>query len=77
MRASVDPAVPARFVVAAYNGVQLVSHVLTGRRDLDQRLDQRWTLLLPGLVPAQRRTRLPASRAARRHRPAEPPPRKC
>ncbi|AUM20320.1 TetR family transcriptional regulator (plasmid) [Rhodococcus ruber] len=71
---SIDPAVLARFVVAAYNGVQLISHVLTERRDLDQRLDQMWALLLPGIVPAERHTRIPAIRGARWQPPAQPSP---
>lgn len=74
VRESIDPAMLARFVVAAYNGVQLLSHVLTERRDLEQRLEQMWTLLLPGIVPAERHTRIPAIRGARWHPPAEPTP---
>ncbi|NGP30104.1 TetR/AcrR family transcriptional regulator [Rhodococcus aetherivorans] len=73
VRASIDPAMLARFVVSAYNGVQLVSNVLTGRRDLDHRLDQMWALLLPGIVPADRHGRIPQICAARCHPPAEPP----
>ncbi|MFF0284489.1 ScbR family autoregulator-binding transcription factor [Rhodococcus aetherivorans] len=65
VRASIDPDVLARFVIAAYNGVQLVSNVLTGRRDLEHRLDQMWLLLLPGIVPADRHERIPQIRSAR------------
>ncbi|MEC3976058.1 ScbR family autoregulator-binding transcription factor [Amycolatopsis sp. H20-H5] len=51
LRASVDPAALARFVVGAFTGVQILSQVLTGRADLRARLREMWELLLPSVVP--------------------------
>lgn len=45
--------------------MQLVSNVLTGREDLEQRLDEMWLLLLPGIMPADRHLKIPAIRRAR------------
>lgn len=47
---SVDPAVLARYVVASFTGVQLVSNVLTGRKDVLERIQQMWEILLPGII---------------------------
>ncbi|MGH8918105.1 MAG: ScbR family autoregulator-binding transcription factor [Actinomycetes bacterium] len=44
----------ARFIVAAFTGVQLVSQVLTSRADLRRRIWEMWELLLPALVPARK-----------------------
>ncbi|TFD73735.1 ScbR family autoregulator-binding transcription factor [Cryobacterium gelidum] len=51
---TVDVRAAARFVTAAFTGVQVVSDVLTRRGDIDQRLTEMWTLLLPGLVAPER-----------------------
>ncbi|MEU9289298.1 TetR/AcrR family transcriptional regulator [Streptomyces sp. NPDC048275] len=40
----------AKFIVASFTGLQQVSQVHTGRRDLVDRLATMWTLLLPGLA---------------------------
>ena len=44
----------ARFVIGAFTGVQTVSQVLTQRTDLEQRVDEMWGFLLPGIMPATR-----------------------
>ena len=51
---TVDVRAAACFVTAAFTGVQVVSDVLTKRGDIDQRLTEMWTLLLPGLVVPER-----------------------
>ncbi|QCQ93650.1 ScbR family autoregulator-binding transcription factor [Rhodococcus sp. SGAir0479] len=64
----VDTVVPAelgRFIVGSFTGVQLVSHVLTGRQDLYERIDQMLKLLLPGIVAPRRRHKIDRIRAAR------------
>ncbi|MCD2115067.1 TetR/AcrR family transcriptional regulator [Rhodococcus rhodochrous] len=54
---TVDAPELARFVISAFTGVQMVSNVLDRRVDLEQRIDQMWRFLLPGImVPARRRT---------------------
>ncbi|MFJ3790449.1 ScbR family autoregulator-binding transcription factor [Kitasatospora sp. NPDC090091] len=45
-----DPAAAAGVITGAVTGIQLSSQVLTGRRDLLQRMADLWTMLLPGLV---------------------------
>jgi AcrR family transcriptional regulator len=50
IRASVDPEVLARYIVASFTGVQMVSNVLTDRIDLMQRIEDMWTILLPGIM---------------------------
>ncbi|MGY0496994.1 ScbR family autoregulator-binding transcription factor [Nocardia sp. FBN12] len=55
----------SRFVISAFTGVQLVSLVLTGREDLELRVDDMWSLLLPGIMPASRCTKIDRIRAAR------------
>ena len=61
----------AHFISPAFTGVQTVSEVLTGRDDLYQRVEEMWTLLLPGLLsaalPAERRASLTALPALLRH----------
>ena len=51
---TVDVRAAACFVTAAFTGVQVVSDVLTRRGDIDQRLTEMWTLLLPGIVAPER-----------------------
>ena len=46
---AIDAEVIARYVVASFTGVQLVSDVLTARVDLVQRVEDMWTILLPVL----------------------------
>lgn len=62
---TVSAPVVARFVISAFTGVQLVSNVLTDREDLEQHLDEMFALLLPSLVPVQRRKKIDGIRAAR------------
>jgi AcrR family transcriptional regulator len=50
IRSSVDSAAFARYVVASFTGVQMVSGVLTGRADVMQRIEEMWALLLPGIM---------------------------
>lgn len=53
---TVDAPELARFVISAFTGVQMLSNVFDQRVDLEQRIDQMWRFLLPGiLVPARRR----------------------
>lgn len=51
---TVDVVAAAHFIISAFTGVQVVSDVLTGREDIEQRLVEMWTLILPALVPAER-----------------------
>lgn len=51
-----SPAVYSNVVVAAFTGTQIVARVLVdGEPDLRDRLAMLWRVLLPGLVPAERR----------------------
>lgn len=50
IRASVAPAAFARFLVASFTGVQMVSGVLTERADVMQRIEEMWAILLPGIM---------------------------
>lgn len=56
-----------QFVVGAFTGVQLMSQVYCGRRDLLERVSTMWRLLLPGIATpgmlARLRTALPLSAA--------------
>ncbi|MGO4536023.1 ScbR family autoregulator-binding transcription factor [Leifsonia sp. 2MCAF36] len=54
LRADIDPAMLAGMVVASYTGVQLVSETFSHRADLLRRVRELWTVLLPGIVPAER-----------------------
>jgi AcrR family transcriptional regulator len=51
---TVDVHAAARFFIAAFTGVQVVSDVLTKRGDIDLRLTDMWSLILPGLVAPER-----------------------
>jgi AcrR family transcriptional regulator len=50
IRSSVNPAALARYLVASFTGVQMVSDVLTGRADVIQRIEEMWAILLPGIM---------------------------
>ncbi|MET3919133.1 ScbR family autoregulator-binding transcription factor [Arthrobacter sp. UYEF20] len=50
VRSSVDSEALARYLVASFTGVQMVSGVLTGRADVMQRIDEMWSILLPGIM---------------------------
>lgn len=65
IRPGVDPARAADVITGAVTGIQLSSQVLSGRRDLLQRMADLWTLLLPGLVGPDTLARLSLT---------EPPP---
>lgn len=49
----VDPARLARFLVAAFTGLQTVSLVSSGLEDLQARVDDMWSLLRSGLAAAR------------------------
>ncbi|MFJ4781474.1 ScbR family autoregulator-binding transcription factor [Streptomyces sp. NPDC088762] len=42
------------FLVGSFTGIQVTSHVRTGREDLHTRITDLWNFLLPGIVPAPR-----------------------
>lgn len=44
----------ATFLVGSFTGIQVTSHVRTGREDLHARVVDLWDFLLPGIVPARR-----------------------
>jgi AcrR family transcriptional regulator len=50
VRSSVDSAALARYLVASFTGVQMVSGVLAGRADVMQRIEEMWVILLPGIM---------------------------
>lgn len=52
IRTDVDPQALARYIVASFTGVQLVSEVLAGRSDVLQRIEEMWMILLPGILHA-------------------------
>jgi AcrR family transcriptional regulator len=62
---TVDAAHLARYFVSAFTGVQLVSNVLTQRRDLDVRIDQMLDIFVPSIMAPRRRRRFDAYRHAR------------
>lgn len=51
---SLNPYDVSTFLVGAFTGVQITSHVRTGREDLHARVVDLWNLLLPGIVPTDR-----------------------
>ncbi|MGW0363872.1 ScbR family autoregulator-binding transcription factor [Streptomyces sp. NPDC002990] len=51
---SIDPYDLSALLVGSFTGIQVTSHVRTGREDLHSRLTDLWTFLLPGIVPAPR-----------------------
>jgi AcrR family transcriptional regulator len=50
VRASLDPAAFARYLIASFTGVQMVSEVLTGREDVLLRIEQMWEFMMPALT---------------------------
>ena len=51
VRADLDAAAFARYLVASFTGVQMVSEVLTSREDVLLRIEQMWEFMLPALQP--------------------------
>ncbi|TFB53414.1 ScbR family autoregulator-binding transcription factor [Cryobacterium sp. Sr3] len=49
---SLDTDKLARYIVASFTGVQMVSEVLTDRADVLERVHQMWDLLLPSIAPS-------------------------
>lgn len=70
----VDAPELARFVISAFTGVQMVSNVLDRRVDLEQRIDQMWRFLLPGILAPARRRKSARVRQARWSREQEKVP---
>ncbi|OKK14672.1 A-factor biosynthesis protein [Streptomyces sp. CB00455] len=65
----------ATLLVGSFTGIQVTSHVRTGRDDLRTRIVDLWTLLLPGIVPTARLPRFdPAGSPACRAEIALPVP---
>ncbi|AGT90773.1 TetR/AcrR family transcriptional regulator [Rhodococcus sp. WS1] len=56
IRDDVEPESVGRVAISAFTGVQLVSNVLTRRSDLNDRIDELFTILLAGVVSDKRRT---------------------
>ena len=53
-----SPAAVAYFIISSLAGIQMVSSVLSSRSDLDQRVNEMWQVILPGLVPADRQAKV-------------------
>lgn len=62
---TIDPADFARYFIAAFTGVQLVSNVLAQRDDLEARLDQMLMFVLPAIIAPRRRHKIDRYRHAR------------
>ncbi|WP_458112822.1 TetR/AcrR family transcriptional regulator [Arthrobacter sp. R1-13] len=52
---AVDAAAFARYLVASFTGVQMLSAILTERADVLERIEDMWSILLPSLVPDSKR----------------------
>ncbi|MFI2313651.1 branched-chain amino acid aminotransferase [Streptomyces sp. CB00072] len=63
LQPGIDPTVVAEFVVAACTGMQMYSNVVSARRDLPERTQQMWNLLLPGIAVPSVITRAEATPA--------------
>ncbi|TDW29105.1 ScbR family autoregulator-binding transcription factor [Cryobacterium psychrophilum] len=50
----IDTVAMAHFIISAFTGVQVVSDVLTGRDDIEDRLIEMWAVVMPSLVPTDR-----------------------
>ena len=48
---SVDVRNMAEFIVSSFTGAQIVSQVVSGHKDLVQRVERMWQLLLKGILP--------------------------
>ncbi|RVW08952.1 TetR/AcrR family transcriptional regulator [Prescottella agglutinans] len=68
---TVEPDALARFLSGSFTGVQLVSQVLARREDLEQRIDEMWSLLLPSIATTGDAAELAEIRASRWTPPAE------
>ncbi|KAB1141369.1 TetR/AcrR family transcriptional regulator [Streptomyces luteolifulvus] len=51
----------ATFLCGSFTGIQVASHVRTGRGDLHARVTDLWTFVLPGIVPSRRLSRFEAA----------------
>ena len=60
LRDGLDPAGFGQFIVSSLTGVQIVSAVLTERADLLERVEDMWTILLPGVVTDGLKSQVPA-----------------
>ncbi|MGO4590909.1 ScbR family autoregulator-binding transcription factor [Micrococcaceae bacterium Sec5.1] len=49
VRTMLDPAAFARYLVASFTGVQMVSNVLNARSDVLRRIDEMWEFMLPAI----------------------------
>ncbi|MEU4032015.1 ScbR family autoregulator-binding transcription factor [Streptomyces anulatus] len=63
LQPAIEPTVVAEFVIAACTGMQMYSNVVSGRRDLPERTQQMWNLLLPGIAVPSVITRAEATPA--------------
>ncbi|WP_458109281.1 TetR/AcrR family transcriptional regulator [Arthrobacter sp. R3-55] len=52
VRADLDSAAFARYLIASFTGVQMVSEVLTKREDVMARIEEMWEFMLPALTTA-------------------------
>jgi AcrR family transcriptional regulator len=52
---AVDAAAFARYLVASFTGVQMLSGILTERADVLERIEDMWSILLSSLVPESKR----------------------
>jgi len=50
VRPSIAAGTFARYLVASFTGVQMVSGVLTDRADVMQRIEEMWEIVLPGIM---------------------------
>ncbi|MFJ7414734.1 ScbR family autoregulator-binding transcription factor [Streptomyces sp. NPDC098077] len=63
LQPGIDPVAVAEFVISACTGMQMYSNVVSGRRDLPERTQQMWHLLLPGIAVPSVITRAEATPA--------------
>lgn len=63
LQPGIEPTVVAEFVIAACTGMQMYSNVVSARRDLPERTQQMWNLLLPGIAVPSVITRAEATPA--------------
>ena len=50
MARTLDAETFARYLVASFTGVQMVSEIMTGRQDVMERITDMWHVLLPAVV---------------------------